>query len=81
MEKSQKQCCGSLWPSSWPTVAIDHNSVRHGNAQVCPYKNFQEEMKKKRVGCGNKLGNKAAQAAGKDCQNVLNAGELKYHES
>ena len=26
---TEKNCCGSLRPSSWPTAAIDHNSVRH----------------------------------------------------
>ena len=46
-----------------------------------PWKNFQEEMKKKRVGCGNKPGNKAAQAVGKNCQNILDAGELVIQRS
>ena len=41
-----------------------------------PWKNFQEEMKKERVGCCNNPGNKAAQAVRKNCQNILDAGEL-----
>ena len=36
METITKKCCGSLRPSSWPTAAIDYNSVRHSNTQVCP---------------------------------------------
>ena len=29
MKTITKKYCGSLRPSSWPTAAIDHNSVRH----------------------------------------------------
>ena len=38
-------------------------------------------MKEKRVGPGNKPGNKAAQAVGKNCQNILDAGELVIQSS
>ena len=37
-KRSQKKCCGSLRPSSWPTAAIDHNSVRHSNTR-CAHSN------------------------------------------
>ena len=47
-----------------------------------PWKYFQEEMKKKKIG-RNKPSNEAAQAVGRNCQNILNTGELvvqRYNE-
>ena len=45
------------------------------------WKNFREEMKAKRVGLGNKPGNIAAQAVGKNFQNIVDAGELVIQRS
>ena len=38
-------------------------------------------MKKERVGCSNKPGNRAAQAVGKICQSILEPGELVIQRS
>ena len=47
-----------------------------------PAKNFREEMSVKRVERSNKPGvNKAAQAVGKNCQNILDAEALVIQRS